>query len=84
MGKVATIFKLMPENPEVDIDKVVEDIKSKIDVKDIKIEPIAFGLKSVKVMVITDDSEGGADNIEKQLNEIDGISEVDAESATLI
>ncbi|MCK5300159.1 MAG: elongation factor 1-beta [Candidatus Aenigmarchaeota archaeon] len=84
MGKVATTFKIMPQNPEVDFEKIVEDLKTKIDVKDYKIEPIAFGLKMLKVMVITVDSEGGIDEIESMIGDMDGISEVSVESSTLI
>ena len=84
MGKVATIFKLMPDSVEVDIDKVVEQVKSKVDVTDIKIEPIAFGLKAIKVMVVTQDGEGGTEDIEKTLSDIEGVAEATLESATLV
>ena len=84
MGRVATIFKLLPKSADVDIDKVIVDIKSKVDVEDIKIEPIAFGLKAVKVMVVAEDAEGGTDDVERLLSEVDGVSEVTEESSTLI
>ena len=84
MGKVATIFKMMPDSVEVDIDNVVEQIKSKVDVADVKIEPIAFGLKAIKIMVVTQDGEGGTEDIEKTLSDIDGVAEVTLESATLV
>ncbi len=85
MGKVATTFKLMPESPEVDLDKVQEQIKEKLDcVEDMKIEPIAFGLKALKVMVVTVDSDGGMDEIENTLNELEGISDVESLSSTLV
>ncbi|MCK5452261.1 MAG: elongation factor 1-beta [Candidatus Aenigmarchaeota archaeon] len=85
MGKVATTFKLMPESPEVDLEKVQADIKEKLDcVKDMKLEPIAFGLNALLVMVVTEDSEGGMDEIENTLTSIEGVSDLEALSSTLL
>jgi translation elongation factor aEF-1 beta len=84
MGKVATTYKLMPENPEVNLEDVLSVIKSKMNVGDFKIEPIAFGLKSLSVMIVTEDSDGGIDDLETILNELEGISEVTVVSSTLI
>ena len=85
MGKVATTFKLMPESAEVDLDKVQADIKEKLDcVQDMKVEPIGFGLNSLLVMVVTEDSEGGMDEIENSLTSIDGVGDIEALSSTLL
>ena len=85
MGKVATTFKLMPESPEVDLEKVQADIKEKLDcVQDMKLEPIAFGLNALLVMVVTEDSEGGMDEIENTLTSIEGVSDLEALSSTLL
>ncbi|MEA2003339.1 MAG: elongation factor 1-beta [archaeon] len=85
MGKVATTFKLMPESPEVDLEKVQADIKEKLDcVHDMKLEPIAFGLNALLVMVVTEDSEGGMDEIENTLTSIDGVNDLEALSSTLL
>ena len=83
MGKVAMNIKIMPSSPEVDTEKLSEEIKKDLEVKDLKIEPIAFGLKAVKVLVIVDDSEG-SEEIENKIKSIDGVGEVEVESVTLI
>ncbi len=83
MGKVAIELKVLPENPEIDVEKIADEIKSKIEVKDVKIEPFVFGMKMIKVLVIGDDSEG-TDKIENAISEIDGVGEVEVESVTLI
>ena len=51
-------------------------------IQDSKIEPIAFGLKALKILVIVPDKQ--SNNIEDQIREIKGISEVETESVTLV
>jgi elongation factor 1-beta len=82
MGMVALELKIMPESPEVDLEKIKTEISKKIKIQDSKIEPIAFGLKSLKILVIIPDKETG--DIEGKIREIKGVSEVETESATLL
>ena len=84
MGQVAVTFKIMPESPEVDTARVKNEIKEKIDVQDIKEEPIGFGLVALKVLVVMPDSAGGTDSIEKQLSAIRGVASVETEDVTLL
>ncbi len=83
MGKVAVELKVLPEGPEVDVEMIANEIKNKIEAKEVKIEPFVFGMKMIKVLTIVDDSEG-TDNIEKSISEIKGVGEVEVESVTLI
>lgn len=83
MGKVAMNIKIMPSFPEVDVEKISKEIKKQLEVKDLKIEPIAFGLKAIKVLVIVDDSEG-SEKVENTIKNIEGVGEVEIESVTLI
>ncbi|MBW6462278.1 MAG: elongation factor 1-beta [DPANN group archaeon] len=85
MGKVATTFKIMPDTAETDLDKIQAEIKDKVhNVADMKVEPIAFGLSALLVMVITEDSEGGMDDIENTLTAIDGVGDIETISSTLV
>ena len=84
MGKVATTFKIMPESADVDMDVLESKLRESIDVSDSKIEPIAFGLKALIVMVVTEDSEGGIGEIEEKIRSIENISDVEAISSTLV
>ncbi len=84
MGKVATIFKIMPVSVKTDLVKLKDEIKNKLNPQDIKEEPIAFGLKAIKVMVITDDASGGTEEIEKSLKSIKGVKEIQVEDVTLL
>jgi len=82
MGDVAVTLKIMPESPDTNLEKIKDEISKKIEIKDSKVESIAFGLKALKVLVVIPDK--GVDELKEDLKNIDGISEVDVESVTLI
>ena len=84
MGQVAITLKVMPESPEVDIGRLKEEIRNSVDVKEIREEPIGFGLVALKVLIVLQDSTGGTDMIEKSISEISGVASVDTEDVTLL
>lgn len=82
MGNVAIKLKIMPDSPDTDLEKIKEEISKKIEIKDSKIEPIAFGLSALKILIIVSDK--GTEKIEKEIRSIEGVSEVEVESITLV
>ena len=85
MGKVAISLKVNLTGPEVDLEKLKETIKEKIEVKDMEEIDIGFGLKALRIMVVRPDAEGqGTDDIENALSEIEGVGSVEVEGVTLI
>lgn len=82
MGNVAVTFKVMPEGPEVDIEELKKEISKVIKIQDSRIEPIAFGLKALRILIITQDK--GTEDIEKKIKGIKGIADIETESVTLI
>ena len=73
----------MPESPEVSLSKIEADAKKKIidfagegDMK-IEEEPIAFGLKALKIIFIMDESLGSTEKIEEDVAEIEGVQSVE-------
>jgi len=82
MGMVAVELKIMPESTETDLEKIKAEISKKMKLQDSKIEPIAFGLKALKILVVVPDKETG--DIEGKIKEVKGIAEVETESVTLI
>ena len=52
MGSVAVSMKISAESAEVDLNKVKDEIAKRVKVQDFKLEPIAFGLKCLKILVI--------------------------------
>ena len=54
MGKVAVIVRVMPESPEVDLEKLKSALKQKLPgIQDIQEEPIGFGLKALKLAAMS-------------------------------
>ena len=81
MGEVAIIFKVMPEGPDKDLEKIKKNIADIIpdNAKLNKIEekPVAFGLKALEVQIILNDREGGAEDIEQSLSKIEDVQSVE-------
>ena len=91
MGQVAVTLKIMPENPEVDLEKMKTEISSAvsklgIELKGIEEKPVAFGLKCLEVLLIMPDApdQGGTDRIEEAIKNIPGIASVEAGDITLL
>ena len=83
MGNVAISIKVMPQDANTDMNKIKNEISKRMKIQDSKIEPIAFGLKALKILIITPD-RGGTEEIENEIRKIDGVANVEVESVTLI
>jgi translation elongation factor aEF-1 beta len=81
MGNVSVIIKVYPNDPS-GIDELKTQISNELHPQDIKIEDIGFGVKILKVMFIVPDSEGGI--IEEKVRSIQGVSQLEVESISLI
>ena len=77
MGKVLVTAKLFPESPSVNLEKIKEEIKEKINPERIEEEPIAFGLVSLKVEKLIEDDGKSLEELEKKLRNISSISQVE-------
>jgi len=80
MGIALITMKLMPESPETDLEAIKENAKRIIEEKqgkrlNFEEEPIAFGLKAVKVFFEIDESQE-LEPIEDELKRIENISSV--------
>ncbi len=69
MGNVLITFKIMPESPDADMKLMLNQALEIVNEKSAKlegseIEPIAFGLKALKLYVIVPDEEGILDSLE--------------------
>ena len=84
---VLLTIQIMPESVEVDLKKVEADVKKlKLfgEIKDIKEEPIAFGLKAIKVLTMVPDEGGLTDKIEEAARKIPGVQSAEVIGVTLI
>ncbi len=77
---VAARLRIMPESVDVNLD----DIKGKLigivenygKIHSTEINPIAFGLNSLDIAILLNDSQGGMDKIEKDIGALPGVGEV--------
>lgn len=84
MGLVAIEMDIMPESPDTDLVGVKNEISKLVKVQDFKIEPIAFGLKKLKIVITTEDKGGGTDALEEQIKKVKGVSDVQVGTVTLV
>lgn len=74
MGDVILVFRIMPK-PDL-FDRVKAEIEA-LKPDRLEEEPIAFGLKALKLTKVVPDESGGVEAFEKQLESIDGIDSVE-------
>ncbi|MFH1432422.1 MAG: elongation factor 1-beta [archaeon] len=87
MGRnVLATFRVMPESVDIDLKGIASKIRELDigDIKDIKEEPIAFGLKQLIVLVLIPDEGGLIEKIEEKLHTIDGVDDAENTGCTLI
>ncbi|MCD6403483.1 MAG: elongation factor 1-beta [Candidatus Aenigmarchaeota archaeon] len=77
MGQVIVVFRVMPESIDINLEKLEEEIKTKISPQKIERMPVAFGLEALKVTKLVEEKEGELERIENELKEIENVSEVD-------
>ena len=81
MADVFITLKIMPAAVDTDLkpieSKAVDEIKAYgATVTKVEIEPIAFGLSSLNITILMDESKGATDPLEEKLLEIDGVAGV--------
>ena len=85
MGSVALILRVMPESPDIDLEKLKTQIKARIPgLQDIQEEPIGFGLKALKIAVVVSDSGGESDTVEADITAIRGVERAEIVELTLL
>ncbi|MBD3354995.1 elongation factor 1-beta [Candidatus Woesearchaeota archaeon] len=83
MANVVVTLKIMPGSPEEDLNKIEADAKKKIidfagegEVKSEKV-PVAFGLKSLKIIFVMPEDKGSTEPIEDAVGDIKGVQSVE-------
>ncbi|MFP4045447.1 MAG: elongation factor 1-beta [Candidatus Aenigmatarchaeota archaeon] len=84
MGEVAIRVKVSPESPEIDLEPLEEKVRDQFPVKDVQEEAIGFGLSALKFLIVRDEDEGGTDDIENELEKVEGVASVEVEDVTLL
>ena len=83
-AKVLAVLKVFPESNEVSLEelkkKLEQVLPEKVSINKFEEEPIAFGLKALKVYaILPPDIAGGTESLEKAFREVEGVSEVEVE-----
>ena len=82
MASMAAVqFKIMPESPDTDLEKIKVEVKEKIEAAEgvfstVEEEPIAFGLKAL-VFSLAYPEEKEIDELGNVLNGLEGVSSAD-------
>ncbi len=81
MGDVAVLFRVYAEEGKEEA--VRKEISDKLKPKGSQLEDVAFGIKTIKVLFIHDDSTGSSE-IEERLKKIPGVKEVEIVEESLM
>ncbi|MEM3096060.1 MAG: elongation factor 1-beta [Nitrososphaerota archaeon] len=88
MANVLLVVRVYPETPEVDLSGILENIRAGLPhgvrLKDHKVEEMGFGLQSLLLGLTMPDSEGVSESVERSLQSVPGVSEVNVERVTRI
>ena len=82
MAKAIITFKIMPESPDVDLDSMKAKILPLIEkfggeVGKEEIIPVAFGIKSLQLIFISEEDLGGTDSLEKDITKLEEVLSVE-------
>lgn len=83
MANAIITLKVMLESPDVDPETVKEEAMKYVSEfnkgKETKteIEPIAFGLKALKLIMVSDEANGTTEELEKRIDAIEGVQSVE-------
>jgi translation elongation factor aEF-1 beta len=84
MADVVVTIKVMPKNPDVDLGSLEGKVKEKIkeftkedSQTKTEIEPVAFGLKVLKITFVMDESLGSPDSLAESVSEFEDVASAD-------
>ena len=84
MGKVAAQLKVMPQNPDVDLDALEEGLSASLPegakINRFDREDVAFGLIALLPTVVVPDDAGGTEAVEEAFADVEGVESVKVES----
>lgn len=80
MAKAVITVKIMPESPETDLAKIEEESKKLIaefagegETKT-EITPVAFGLNSLNIIFVMEESKGSPDSVAEKITKLEGVN----------
>ncbi|MEL9908709.1 MAG: elongation factor 1-beta [Desulfurococcus sp.] len=84
MAQVLVIVRVLPEDVETPLDELRKRIANALpegyELKMWDEEPIAFGLKALRLAIIMpEQTEGGTETLENLISQVQGVSQVEVE-----
>jgi len=84
MARVLVVMRILPEDVNIDLEELKERIRNSLpegyDIARHDIEPIAFGLKALRLYIIMPEQiEGGTEPLERLVNGVEGVSQAEVE-----
>jgi len=84
MGKVLAQLKVMPNDPEIDLDDLEERVTAALPegakINGFGREDVAFGLVALLPTVVVPDDAGGTEAVEEAFSGVEGVESVSVES----
>ena len=85
MARVIVVLRVLPSSIDVNLDELRSAIEKQLPegyaIKGHGVEPIAFGLKALKLLVeMPEETEGGTESLEELIKSIDLVDEVEVET----
>jgi elongation factor 1-beta len=84
MGKVAAAIKVMPDDPEVDLDELQERLEQSLPegakINGFERDEVAFGLTALIPTVVVPDEAGGTEAVEEAFSNVDDVESVSVEN----
>ena len=83
MASVVVTIKIMPESVETDLQAIEQLAHALIKQHGVQsetkteIEPIAFGLKALKLIFLMDEAKGSTEELEKKIAQVEGVMSVE-------
>ena len=86
MGKVAAVIRVMPKDPELDLDALEDRLSASLPegarIDDVGRDDVAFGLVALLPTVVVPDEAGGTEAIEESFAGVEGVESVSVQSVT--
>ena len=84
MGKVAAKIKVMPQDPEIDLDDLQERLEDSLPegakINGVERDDVAFGLVALLPTVIVPDGAGGTEAVEEAFSQVEDVESVAVEN----
>ena len=83
MGKLMATYRVYPVEGQ-DVEKLASTLAKLEKVRGVQTEPIAFGLKIIKIAFMLDNATDNTDVVEEKLRKVKGVRDIETIEVTLI